>query len=41
MSTTIKDPDALGNKVLSVALIGAEEHRRKAVAKAVRERRRG
>ena len=35
MSTTIKDPDALGNKVLSVALIGAEEHRRKAVAKAV------
>ncbi len=35
MSTYTKDPDALGNKVLSVALIGAEERRRNAVAKAL------
>jgi hypothetical protein len=35
MSTTIKDADGLGNKVLSVALIGAEERRRNAIAKAV------
>jgi pilus assembly protein CpaE len=35
MSTTIKDPDALESKVLSVALIGAEERRRNAVAKAL------
>ena len=33
MSTTIKDSDALDSKVLSVALIGAEERRRHAVAK--------
>jgi len=35
MSTSTKDPDALGSKVLSVALIGAEERRRNAVAKAL------
>jgi pilus assembly protein CpaE len=35
MSTYTKDPDALGSKVLSVALIGAEERRRDAVAKAL------
>jgi pilus assembly protein CpaE len=35
MPTTTKDPDSLGNKVLSVALIGAEERRRNAIAKAL------
>jgi pilus assembly protein CpaE len=35
MSTTIKDADVLETKVLSVALIGAEERRRQAVAKAL------
>jgi pilus assembly protein CpaE len=35
MSTTTKDPDSLGNKVLSVALIGAEERRRNAISKAI------
>ena len=35
MPTTIKDPDSLSNKVLSVALIGAEERRRNAIAKAL------
>lgn len=33
MSTIIRDPDELDSKVLSVALIGAEERRRNAVAK--------
>jgi pilus assembly protein CpaE len=32
MSTFTQDPDALGTNVLSVALIGPEEHRRKALA---------
>ncbi|HVJ07449.1 MAG TPA: AAA family ATPase [Acidisarcina sp.] len=35
MSTPTQDPDALGTNVLSVALIGPEEHRRKAVARAL------
>src|ERR1700756_1589081 len=35
MSTLSKDPDALTNKVLSVALIGAEDRRRNAVARAL------
>jgi pilus assembly protein CpaE len=35
MPTSTKDPDALESKVLSVALIGAEERRRNAVAKAL------
>jgi len=32
MSTFTQDPDALGTNVLSVALIGPEEHRRRALA---------
>ena len=35
MSTFTHDPDALGSKVLSVALIGPQEQRRKAVASAL------
>src|ERR1700761_4096825 len=35
MSTFTHDPDALGSKVLSVALIGPQEQRRKAVAGAL------
>ena len=35
MSTFTQDPDALGANVLSVALIGPEEQRRKAVARAL------
>jgi pilus assembly protein CpaE len=35
MSTVTRDPDALGTNVLSVALIGPEEQRRKAVARAL------
>jgi len=35
ISTVAKDPDALSNKILSVALIGAEERRRHAVTKAL------
>ena len=35
MSTYTHDPDALGSKVLSVALIGPQEQRRKAVASAL------
>lgn len=35
MSTLSKDPDALTNKVLSVALIGAEDRRRSAVGRAL------
>jgi pilus assembly protein CpaE len=35
MSTFIHDPDALGAKVLSVALIGPQEQRRRAVASAL------
>lgn len=35
MSTLSKDPDALTNRVLSVALIGAEDRRRSAVARAL------
>ena len=35
MSTFTHDPDALGSNVLSVALIGPEEQRRKAVASAL------
>src|SRR5438067_127572 len=35
MATSTRDTDVLGNKVLSVALIGAEEHRRSAIAKAL------
>jgi pilus assembly protein CpaE len=35
MSTFTQDPDALGANVLSVALIGPAEHRRKAVASAL------
>ena len=35
MSTFTHDPDALGAKVLSVALIGPQEQRRKAVAGAL------
>ena len=35
MSTFTHDPDALGAKVLSVALIGPEEQRRRAVASAL------
>jgi pilus assembly protein CpaE len=35
MTTFTKDPDALTNKVLSVALIGAEDRRRHAVAQAL------
>ncbi len=35
MPTTTQDPDALGTNVLSVALIGPEEQRRKAIANAL------
>ena len=35
MSTSTTDPDALGSNVLSIALIGPEERRRKAVASAI------
>ena len=35
MPTSTQDPDALGTNVLSVALIGPEEQRRKAVASAL------
>ena len=35
MPTTTHDPDALGTNVLSVALIGPEEQRRKAIASAL------
>lgn len=35
MSTSIQDRDALGGHALSVALIGPEEHRRRAVANAL------
>ena len=35
MSTFTHDPDALGAKVLSVALIGPQEQRRQAVASAL------
>ena len=35
MPTTTHDPDALGTNVLSVALIGPEEQRRKAIANAL------
>ena len=35
MSTFTHDPDALGAKVLSVALIGPQEQRRRAVANAL------
>ncbi len=35
MSTFTHDPDALGANVLSVALIGPQEQRRKAVASAL------
>src|SRR5260370_36335565 len=35
MSTSIKDPESLGSNILSVALIGPEELRRKPIATAL------
>ena len=35
--TSAKDPDALGSKTLSIALIGPEEFRRQPIASALAE----